>query len=166
VGPGRNLEVLRFLKEDPAQDYDFLKDVMGVDLGGGRPIQVWYQLWSMEHGRELRVTCEVPRDNLSLESVYPLWRTANWLEREVYDMFGVEFEDHPDLRRILMPRATLSHPLRKDYPLSPRKDFQERRPEVAQEHGAERPGHHLGEVDDSDPVEGQGHDGSLRLRAP
>ncbi len=118
VDPGRNREVLRFLKEDPAQDYDLLKDLMGVDLGGGRPIQVWYHLWSMEHGRELRVTCEVPRENLRLRSVYPLWRTANWLEREVYDMFGVHFEDHPDLRRILMPENyEEGFPLRKDFPL-------------------------------------------------
>ncbi len=118
VDPDRNREVLRFLKEDPAQAYDLLKDLMGVDLGGGRPIQVWYQLWSMEHGRELRVTCQVPREDLALRSVYPLWRTANWLEREVYDMFGVHFEDHPDLRRILMPENyEEGFPLRKDFPL-------------------------------------------------
>lgn len=118
VDPDRNLEVLRFLKEDPAQSYDLLKDVMGVDLGGGHPIQVWYQLWSMEHGREIRVTCEVPYDDLTLQSVYPLWRTANWLEREVYDMYGVRFEDHPDLRRILMPENyEEGFPLRKDFPL-------------------------------------------------
>jgi len=113
-----NREVLRFLKEDPDQSYDLLKDVMGVDLGGGRPIQVWYQLWSMEHGREIRVTCEVPHEDLRVDSVYPLWRTANWLEREVYDMFGVHFEGHPDLRRILMPENyEEGFPLRKDFPL-------------------------------------------------
>jgi NADH-quinone oxidoreductase subunit C len=89
-----------------------------VDYGEGRPLQVVYQLWSIPHRRGLRVKCELPLTALEIDSVEPLWKTANWLEREVYDLFGIEFRDHPDLRRILMPENYAEgHPLRKDFPL-------------------------------------------------
>jgi NADH dehydrogenase I D subunit len=118
VSHDRNFEVLEYLHEDPDHDYDLLVDLMGADLGGGRPIQVWYQLWSMSQGRQLRILCEVPLGDLEMDSVFSLWRTANWLEREVYDMYGVVFRNHPDLRRILMPENyEEGHPLRKDFPL-------------------------------------------------
>lgn len=115
---GRNLEILTWLKNDPAQHYDFLADVTAVDFGGGRPLQVVYQLWSMPHRRALRVKCELPLTALTIDSIQPLWKTADWLEREVYDLFGIEFTGHPDLRRILMPENYAEgHPLRKDFPL-------------------------------------------------
>ncbi|MCL7926413.1 MAG: NADH dehydrogenase (quinone) subunit D [marine benthic group bacterium] len=118
IDPASNYDVLEFLKTDPAMAYDLLVDVMGVDIGGGRPIRVWYQLWSMRHGRQLRIECRVPYENLELRSVTPLWRTANWLEREVWDMYGVTFTGHPDLRRILMPENyDEGFPLRKEFPL-------------------------------------------------
>ncbi|MFQ5688735.1 MAG: NADH dehydrogenase (quinone) subunit D [Gemmatimonadota bacterium] len=118
VDPTRNLEALQFLHDDPSQSYEMLLDVMGVDYGGGRPIHVWYQLWSLRHGRQLRLVCALPRDSLSLASVAHVWRSADWLEREVYDMFGVSFQGHPDLRRILMPENyEEGFPLRKDFPL-------------------------------------------------
>ena len=118
VDPESAFEALQFLRDDEGQAYDLLLDVTAADLGGGRPIQVWYQLWSMEHGRMVRVVCELPRDELALPSVTSLWRTADWLEREVYDMFGVTFRGHPDLRRILMPENyEEGFPLRKDFPL-------------------------------------------------
>jgi NADH-quinone oxidoreductase subunit C len=118
VAPARNREILAWLKDDPQQHYDLLADVTGVDFGGGRPLQVVYQLWSIPHRRGLRVKCELPLTELSIDSVEPLWKTANWLEREVYDLFGVEFRGHPDLRRILMPENYAEgHPLRKDFPL-------------------------------------------------
>ena len=118
VEAGRNREILGWLKEDPAQHYDLLADVTGVDFGGGRPLQVVYQLWSMPHRRALRVKCELPLTSLVIDSVEPLWRTADWLEREVYDLFGIAFRGHPDLRRILMPENYAEgHPLRKDFPL-------------------------------------------------
>jgi NADH-quinone oxidoreductase subunit C len=118
VDPGRIREVLAWLKEDPEQAYQFLTDVTGVDYGGGRPLQVVYQLWSLVHRRSLRVKAELPLSHLRLDSVQPLWETANWLEREVYDLFGITFEGHPDLRRILMPENYAEgHPLRKDFPL-------------------------------------------------
>ena len=118
VEPGSAHDVLAFLKNDAALAFDFLADVMGVDRGGGRPIEVWYQLWSNAHGRQLRVVAPLPLDALTVRSATDLWRTANWLEREVYDMYGVTFEDHPDLRRILMPENyDEGFPLRKDFPL-------------------------------------------------
>lgn len=118
VDPARNVEILGWLKEDPEQHYDHLADVTAVDYGGGRPIQVVYQLWSIPHKRALRVKCELPLSELEIQSVAPLWRTADWLEREVYDLFGVVFSGHPDLRRILMPENYAEgYPLRKDFPL-------------------------------------------------
>jgi NADH-quinone oxidoreductase subunit C len=118
VAPQRLGEVMQWLKDEASQRYDLLKDVTCVDYGGGRPIQVVYELWSIEHRRQLRVKVELPLDALEVESVTPIWATANWHEREAYDMFGVQFRNHPDLRRILMPQNYQEgHPLRKDFPL-------------------------------------------------
>lgn len=118
VDPARNIEILGWLKDDPAHRYDLLEDVTAVDYGEGRPIQVVYQLWSIANRLALRVKCLLHVDALEIDSVVPLWNTANWLEREVYDLFGVTFRGHPDLRRILMPHDYAEgHPLRKDFPL-------------------------------------------------
>jgi NADH-quinone oxidoreductase subunit C len=116
--PDRNAEILRWLRDDPDQRFDLLADVTAVDYGGGRPIQVVYQLWSIHHKRALRVKAELPLSGLEIDTVVPIWSTANWLEREVYDLFGVEFKGHPDLRRIMMPENYAEgYPLRKDFPL-------------------------------------------------
>ena len=118
IRPERNTEILRWLRDDPEQRYNFLSDVTAVDYGGGRPIQVVYQLWSIPLKHALRVKAELPLNALEIESVQPIWSTADWLEREVYDLFGVEFRGHPDLRRIMMPdHYAEGHPLRKDFPL-------------------------------------------------
>jgi NADH-quinone oxidoreductase subunit C len=118
VDPARSFDILRFLNEDDAQAYDFLADLTAVDFGGGQPLQVVYQIWSNAHKRPLRVKCELPLDALSVRSVTDLWKSANWLEREVLDLFGIEFVGHPDPRRIMMPDDyEEGHPLRKDFPL-------------------------------------------------
>ena len=118
VDAGRNVEILRWLKEESEERFDLLVDVTAVDHGGGGPLETVYQLWSIPHRKALRVKCELPLSHLRIESVCSLWKTANWLEREVYDLFGIHFENHPDLRRILMPeRYAEGHPLRKDFPL-------------------------------------------------
>lgn len=118
ISPEKNLEILGWLRDDPDQQYELLRDVTAVDYGGGRPLQVVYQLFSFFHKQALRVKCELSLDALEIESVYSLWKAANWLEREVYDLFGVTFTNHPDLRRILMPPDYAEgHPLRKDFPL-------------------------------------------------
>jgi len=118
VDPAQNLEILRWLRDEDGQRYDFLQDLTAVDYGNGTSIQVVYQLWSITHKHNLRVKAELPIEGLEIDSVYYLWRAADWLEREVYDMFGVVFRGHPDLRRILMPyNYAEGHPLRKDFPL-------------------------------------------------
>jgi NADH-quinone oxidoreductase subunit C len=113
-------EALAWLKQTPGQQYDYLTDVTAVDYRDPeRPLEVVYQLRSLGRKADLRV--KVPLDKalpLELDSVWDLWRGADWLEREVYDMFGVRFTGHPDLRRILMwDTYAEGYPLRKDFPL-------------------------------------------------
>ena len=118
IDPARNLEILGWLKEYPEHAFDMMADVTAVDYGGGRPINVVYQMFSSSGRTALRVRCELPDPEPSVRSVTGLWAAANWLEREIYDLFGVRFEGHPDLRRILMPDDYAEgHPLRKDFPL-------------------------------------------------
>jgi len=118
VRPDRAYDVLKWLRDTDGHRYDFLQDLTAVDYGGGRMLQVVYQLWSTVTKLNLRVKTELPLEALELPSVYYLWRAADWMEREVYDLFGVVFNGHPDLRRILMPyNYAEGHPLRKDFPL-------------------------------------------------
>jgi len=118
IDPEKSFEILTWLKTDADQLYDMMSDVTGVDYGGGRPVEVVYQMYSSVHKHALRIRCPLPLDAMSIPSVVGLWKSADWLEREVYDLFGVVFEGHPDLRRILMPDDyTEGHPLRKDFPL-------------------------------------------------
>jgi NADH-quinone oxidoreductase subunit D len=118
IAPAVLGEALAWLKAAPDQAYDLLQDVTAIDWGGGRPLQLVYQLRSLERGRSLRVKASLPLTALSVPSAVPLWSAADWLEREAYDMFGITFEGHPDLRRILMPDCYAEgHPLRKDFPL-------------------------------------------------
>lgn len=118
VAPARVLEIMTWLKDDPKQAFDMMSDVTGVDYGQGRPVEVVYQMYSTKHKHALRVRCPLDMETMEVASVTPLWRSANWLEREVYDMFGVTFLGHPDPRRILMPiDYAEGHPLRKDFPL-------------------------------------------------
>lgn len=118
IDPARNLDILGWLKEDPDHLYDMMSDVTAVDYGQGRPVEVVYQMFSTRHKRALRLRAPLPVDALEIDSVWGLWKGVNWLEREVYDLFGVTFRGHPDLRRILMPHDYAEgHPLRKDFPL-------------------------------------------------
>ncbi|HET7320931.1 MAG TPA: NADH-quinone oxidoreductase subunit C [Longimicrobiaceae bacterium] len=118
IDPTRAKEILSWLRDAPDHRYDFLKDVTAVDYGNGVFLQVVWELWSIEFRRQLRVKADLPLDALEVDSVYYLWRAADWLERETYDMFGIVFTGHPDLRRILMPyNYAEGYPLRKDFPL-------------------------------------------------
>ena len=118
VAPERARELLQWLREDEAQSYDLLTDLTAVDYGGGRPLEVVYQLWSIAAKRQLRIKATLPLNALEIESVVDIWHTADWLEREVWDLFGIHFRGHPDLRRIMMPdNYAEGHPLRKDFPL-------------------------------------------------
>jgi NADH-quinone oxidoreductase subunit C len=114
------LDVMRWLRDTPGQAYDYLVDVTAVEYRDAeRPIEVVYFLRSLARRADLRVKVELPRaQELVVDSVVGLWVGANWLEREVYDMFGVTFRGHPDLRRILMWETYAEgYPLRKDFPL-------------------------------------------------
>ncbi len=114
------LDVVRYLHDDLAEQYDYLVDVTAVEFRDGElPLQVVWHLRSLPHRRFLRLKAELPRGApLRVPSVWPVYRGADWLERECYDMFGIEFEGHPDLRRILMwEQYAEGFPLRKDFPL-------------------------------------------------
>jgi NADH-quinone oxidoreductase subunit C len=118
VGAERIVDVLRWLRDDAAQRYDLLLDLTAVDYGGGRPLEVIYQLWSTGHRRQLRLKLTLPLTDLEVDSVCDVFSSADWMERETFDMFGIHFRGHPDLRRILMPdNYAEGHPLRKDFPL-------------------------------------------------
>jgi len=118
VARDRLLDVCKFLKEDPELAFDFLSFVCGVDYYPSQPrFEVVYQLYSTKHHHRFRVKTKVPEDDPKVPSVVTIWPTADWHERETYDLFGIEFQGHPDLRRILLPADWVGHPLRKDYPL-------------------------------------------------
>lgn len=107
----------RHLKEDPDLRYDFLSDLTAVDRLGEHPrFDVVYHLYSLQFKRRIRLKVQV-EEGEAVPSVTSVWSTADWHEREVFDMFGISFEGHPDLRRILMPEGWEGHPLRKDYPV-------------------------------------------------
>lgn len=110
----------RALREDPALNFDFLTDITAVDYLGKREprFEVVYHLYSMQKKHRLRVKVPVPEEDPEVESLVPLWKGANWLEREVWDLFGIRFGGHPDLRRILLYEEFKGHPLRKDYPVN------------------------------------------------
>lgn len=117
VTPSEIVRVCRHLKEDPDLRYDFLSDLTAVDRLREHPrFEVVYHLYSLQFKRRVRLKVQV-EEGEAVPSVTPVWGTADWHEREVYDMFGVGVEGHPDLRRILMPEDWEGHPLRKDYPV-------------------------------------------------
>lgn len=120
VDAARAHEILAWLRDDPAQAFDYLTDVTAVEYRDGElPLEVVYQLRSLARRADLRLKVELDKAApLAVDSVCDLWAGANWLEREVFDMFGVTFRNHPDLRRILMwDTYAEGFPLRKDFPL-------------------------------------------------
>ncbi len=120
VDPAALLTILKWLKETPGQEYNYLVDVTAVEYRDPeRPLEVVYLLFSLKRKVQLRVKVELDKSApLELDSIYYLWRGADWLEREVYDLFGITFRGHPDMRRILMWETYAEgYPLRKDFPL-------------------------------------------------
>jgi NADH-quinone oxidoreductase subunit C len=116
----RAYEILKWLKETPGQNFDYLVDVTAVEYRDPEPpLEVVYELFSHERKVPLRIKARIQKDgDLEIDSVVSIWNGANWLEREVYDMFGITFRKHPDLRRILMWETyDEGYPLRKDFPL-------------------------------------------------
>lgn len=110
------IDLLRYLKETKAHAFDYLVDVGGYQ-GTDEKYMVFYNLLSINTNRRLRVKTPAPGDPPAVPTATVLWESANWHEREAYDMYGIIFEGHPDLRRMFLPEHVKIHPLRKDYPL-------------------------------------------------
>ncbi len=109
--------VMRFLRDEPGLEFDMLTDLTAVDYLGQSPrFEMVYHLYSVAQGHRLRIKARVPEDPAEIDSLAGLWPSANWMEREVWDLYGVRFRGHPDLRRILLYEEFDGHPLRKDYP--------------------------------------------------
>jgi NADH-quinone oxidoreductase subunit C len=120
------LEVLRHCRDDAALAFDMLSDLTAVDYQkfpgreDGPRFEVVYHLYSVGANHRVRIKVRVDEDDAVVPSAVPLWPIANWFEREVWDMFGIRFGGHPDLRRLLMYEEFVGHPLRKDYPINRR----------------------------------------------
>ncbi len=114
VAPAKMEEVARYLRDDADLQFDFLMCLSGIDLGKNL-LGVVYHLSSMTKRHKITVKTEVPREKAEIPSVVSIWAGANWHEREAYDMVGITFIGHPDLRRILLPDDYPGHPLRKDF---------------------------------------------------
>lgn len=121
IAPEQLIEVMRFLYDDPRTSFEQLSDLAGVDYMNYPDAEdrfaVVYNLVSHTHNHRLWIKVFVNDPDPEVPTVTSVWAGANWPEREVYDMFGIRFSGHPDLRRILLPQNFKDHPLRKDYPL-------------------------------------------------
>jgi NADH-quinone oxidoreductase subunit C len=117
VDKGQLRAVMTFLKESEETLYDLLVDIAGVDSGSESPrFFVVYLLHSIKFNNRMMIKIPVAESS-PLDTVSDIWKAADWMEREVYDMFGIKFSNHPDLRRILLPDDFVGHPLRKEFPL-------------------------------------------------
>jgi NADH-quinone oxidoreductase subunit C len=117
VEPARLADVMRFLRDDADCQFDMLTDVTAVDYLGEEPrFEMVYHLYSLAKNKRLRVKARVGEKAPEIATLCGLWESANWMEREVWDLYGIRFTGHPDLRRILLYDEFQGHPLRKDYP--------------------------------------------------
>lgn len=113
VAPEKIVEISTFLRDESSLRFDYLRSLGGVDLGA--ELEIVYHLFSMTHRHDFVVKARVPRENPKTTTVESVWPAANWHEREAFDLFGIQFEGHSDLRRLLLPDDWEGHPLRKDY---------------------------------------------------
>ncbi|MBM3217326.1 MAG: NADH-quinone oxidoreductase subunit C [Candidatus Rokubacteria bacterium] len=126
VGRRALRDVLTFCRDSGALAFDVLMDLTAVDYSkfpgreDGPRFEVVYHLYSIAHNHRVRVKVRVDEDDALVPTANSLWPIANWFEREVWDMFGIRFDGHPDLRRLLMYEEFVGHPLRKDYPITRR----------------------------------------------
>ena len=109
------VDVCRFLRDDSELNFEVLSDQTAVDWPKEEKIQLVYHLYSYASRHQIVLKVELPRDNAKIVTVENIWKIANWFEREIFDLFGVIFEGHSDLRRILLPEDWEGYPLRKDY---------------------------------------------------
>jgi len=112
-------DFFKFLRDEPELAFNFLMDITAVDYMSKKTerFEVVYHLRSLSKDRRIRLKCPVPEDDCQIPSIHMLWDAVNWYERECYDMYGIHFEEHPNLTRILMYEQFQGHPLRKDYPM-------------------------------------------------
>jgi NADH-quinone oxidoreductase subunit C len=120
------VDALTYCRDDPGLAFDLLVDITAVDYlkfpgrEDGPRFEVVYHLYSVAHNHRVRLKVQVEQDDATVPTATSLWPIANWLEREVWDMFGIRFEGHPDPRRLLLYEEFEGHPLRKDYPINRR----------------------------------------------
>ena len=122
VKKDRIQDICRYLHDDPALRMDHLVDLTAVDYSAypndtGPRFEVVYNMISIEHHHRIRIKVRLPEEDPRIDTVMPVWNTANWHERETYDLMGIVFNGHPDLRRILLTEDWEGHPLRKEYPV-------------------------------------------------
>jgi NADH-quinone oxidoreductase subunit C len=124
IRPDTLVDMLVFLRDEADLDFNMLMDIGGVDYldydDREWRFEVVYQMYSLELNHRFRIKVAITDDTVSLPSVWTLWRVANWMEREVFDLFGLNFMGHPNLRRILCHEDFKGHALRKDYPINRR----------------------------------------------
>ncbi len=120
------VEICVFLRDNPDLSFNFLMDLTAVDYLGKKDLrfEVVYHLYSLKNKQRVRIKAPLPEADPTIDSVTSLWSVANWLERECWDMFGIKFNGHPDLRRILLYEEFKGHPLRKDYPVDKRQPLE------------------------------------------
>jgi NADH-quinone oxidoreductase subunit C len=117
VDPGSLLAIMRFLRDEPGLDFEMLTDATAVDWLGQSPrFELVYHLYSLKRNHRVRIKARVPENDPEIASLVSLWPSADWMEREIWDLYGIRFKGHPDLRRILLYEEFEGHPLRKDYP--------------------------------------------------
>jgi NADH-quinone oxidoreductase subunit C len=128
VKKDRIVDVCRFLKSDPGMLFDMAPYITAVDYLGQEPrFEVVYNLLSLKTNRRVRLRMKVPEQDAVVPSVVGLWRGADWFERYCFDMYGIRFTGHPDMRRLFMYDEFVGHPLRKDYPLKGRQPLVQER---------------------------------------
>lgn len=117
------VSICKFLKENPKTQMSMMSDltvVDGLNLNWNPRFMVVYHLYSIVYRHRIRLKAPVPTDDPTIDSIVSIWKGANWFEREAYDLYGITFKGHPDLRRILLYPEFVGHPLRKDYPINKR----------------------------------------------
>ena len=109
------VDVCRFLRDEAGLKFEVLSDLTALDWPKEEKIQIVYHLYSYPNKHQIVLKVDLPRENPRIATVEEIWKVANWFEREVFDLFGVIFEGHSDLRRIMLPEDWIGYPLRKDY---------------------------------------------------
>ncbi len=115
------LAICKFLRDDPELAYNFMMDLTAVDYMGKAPrFEVVYHLYSLSKNQRVRIKAQVSEADCTIDSIVSIWIAADWFEREVFDLYGIVFKGHPNLKRILLYEGFEGHPLRKDYPVKKR----------------------------------------------